>query len=160
MTRKEGYFEFITRCLKDLRTGRLYPAKRDQARITQNLARAGLQGKKSFETVQELVEDYFEGMDEIEAMLVLEHVRITEGGLPDALENLEEWTSLERREYLVIRVMVKLNALKVEKDDYARWVGAQVGERFLNANGGIAVKDEKLMLELDGILESMLGNLG
>jgi len=156
MPKRESYFDFLDRCLKDIRTGKLYPAKRDREQINKNLERAGLAGKQSFGSSEELLGDYFGGMDVIEKFMVIEHVRVLQGGLPDPLEDLASWTDLTLREYLVIRIIVKLNALGVEKNEYAQWVGSQIGKRFLNSSGTIAFADEELTLELDRMLDKKL----
>ena len=156
MAKRGSYFDFLDRCLKDIRTGKLYPAKRDQERIQKNLERAGHGGKRSFGSSEELLGDYFSGMDEIETFMVIEHVRVLQGGLPDPLEDFAAWTDLPLREYLIIRIIVKLNALGVEKNEYAQWVGSEIGERFLNSSGRIAFADEELILELDRLLDERL----
>lgn len=156
MAKRGRYFEFLDRCLKDIRTGKLYPAARDRDRINANLDRAGLAGKRSFKNAEELLVDYLEGMDEVEAVLLYEHARIQKEELPDPLEDLETWTDLPLHDYLVIRITVKLNALGADKNKYPQWVSDHIGTRYLSPSGQIAFADQELIFELDRVLDKKL----
>jgi hypothetical protein len=158
--KKENYFDFIDRCLKDLTTGRIRVSRRDRQHVSANLQRAGYGTKRSFQNTDELIDAYIDGMDDVEAMLVFEHLRLTQGDLPDPLEVLEDWTDLSRREYLGIRIIVKLNHLGVESSDFSRWVIDHCGSQFVDADGRIAYRNEKLMLVLDRILAEMVNIAG
>ena len=61
-----------------------------------------------------------------------------------------------RREYLVIRIIVKLNYLKVDVGDITDWVREHVGAHYVNLKGRIAFEDEARMLELDRILDARI----
>jgi hypothetical protein len=154
--KKEGYFEFVERCLKDLTTGRIRVSKRDQQRVAANLRRAGSGSKRSFRDSDELTDAYVDGMDDIEAMLVFEHLRLTQGDLPDPIDELADWTDLSRREYVGIRIIVKLNLLGVVSTDFPNWVSQHCGNRFIGEDGRIAFADEARMLELDQALADLV----
>jgi hypothetical protein len=158
--KKENYFDFIDRCLKDLTTGRIRVSRRDRQYVSANLQRAGYGTKRSFQNTDELIDAYIDGMDDVEAMLVFEHLRITQGDLPDPLDVLEDWTDLSRREYLGIRIIVKLNHLGVESFNFSQWVIDHFGSQFVDADGRIAYRNEKLMLVLDRVLAEMVNIAG
>lgn len=154
--KKESILGFVDRCLGDARTGKLYLSKRDQARLRKKFASIGVDVKRPFKNEEALLLSYFETIKDPEFFLIYEHFRLYVPGHEDPLENLEYWTDMGLREYLVTRIIVKLNYLNVDVDDITDWVREHVGARYINPIGRIAFEDEERMLELDHMLEARI----
>lgn len=151
--KQEYILSFVDRCLADARTGKLYLTKCDRQQLQKTFALAGHDVKRPFKDEESLLRAYFESLDEIDVFMVYEHLRLHEAGHEDPLENLSRLTNLSRLEYLVLRIIVKVNFLKGDTDRLDAWILKHAGERYINQTGRIAFDDEERMLELDRLLE-------
>jgi len=154
--KKESILKFVDRCLTNAKTGQIYLCKRDQERLRKEFASIGRDVRLPFNDEEELLRRYFDTLNEIDSFMLIEHFRLYKPGQEDPLDDLAGWTDMSRRQYLVIRLVSKLNYLNVDLNDLTNWVREHVGARYVNLKDQIAFEDEERMLELDRILEARI----
>lgn len=144
----------LDRCLRDVKTGRLWLSAADRQKYQSRFGELGVKAGESFDGEEALLSAWCQSLSPERGIVLYEVARLTDPSLPPLVTDLERWPKEQREEYLRLRIQAKLHHLFETKEIILAWLKTYLDDRCVARKGTIEF-DGEAIVELDRVLTEM-----
>lgn len=145
----------LDRCLRDVKTGRLWLSAADRQKYQQRFGELGVKVGESFDGEEALLSAWCQSLSPERGIVLYEVARLTDPSLPPLVTDLERWPKEQREEYLLLRIQAKLHHLFETKEVILAWLKTYLDERGAALKGTVEF-DGEAIVELDRVLTEIV----
>lgn len=145
----------LDRCLRDVKTGRLWLSVADRQKYQSRFGELGVKAGESFDGEEAVLSAWCQSLSPERGIVLYEVARLTDPSLPPLVPDLERWPKAQREEYLLLRIQAKLHHLFETKEIILAWLETYLDERGAALKGMVEF-DAEAIVELDRVLTEMV----
>ncbi len=129
--RNRKHLTLIERCLRDVKTGKLWLSAADRRKYQSRFGELGVEVSQHFTGEEALLSAWCQSLSPERGIVLYERTRLTDSSLPPLVTDLERWPKAQREEYLLLRIQAKLHHLFEVQEVILAWLEAYQCDRYL-----------------------------
>ena len=145
----------LDRCLRDVKTGKLWLSPTDRRRYQERFGELGVKVSEPFAGEEALLSAWCQSLSPERGIVLYELVRLDDPSLPPLVTDLEHWPKAQREEYLLLRIQAKLHHLFEIREVIDAWLEAYLCDRCVALKGTLEF-DGEAIVELDQALTELI----
>ena len=154
--RNQTRSNLLDRCLRDVKTGRLWLSAADRKKYQSPFGELGVKVSKPFANEETLLNAWCHSLTPEHGIVLYELARLADPSLPPLVTDLDRWPKAQREEYLLLRIRAKLHHLFEAKEVIRAWLTAYLRNHH-EPREGIDDSDGTAIADLDRVLTEMIG---